>query len=51
MQLTKRESFTVSKTFQGLTFRTYKEFLKIIQNRAEIAIEIKMKGSPGGSAV
>lgn len=43
MQLTKRrESFTVSRTLQGSTFRTGKEFLQISQNKAEIAIEIKM---------
>lgn len=38
----KEIELTVSKTLQGLTLRTDKEFLQINHNKAEIAIEVKM---------
>lgn len=38
----RRERWTVSKTCQGLTFRTYKELLQINQKKADVATEIKM---------
>lgn len=42
MQLAKRrERWTVSKTCQGLTFRTYNELLQINQKKADTAMEIK----------